>query len=159
MSTARLNRQFDQYSAFHRTRGNHLCHHFGIPLIMTSLLGLLSHWKITIHGLPDVDGGVVLWLGATLWYTWLDWRLAIPFSVFSLGGYLLGRSLSPWVLWSLFVLGWILQIIGHAVYEKKSPALLTNFKHFFIGPLWVFARWIQYPESSKILNPNQITTD
>jgi hypothetical protein len=42
----------------------------------------------------------------------------------------------------LFIVGWIFQFVGHAVYEKKSPAFMKNFEHLFIGPPWVFAKAI-----------------
>ena len=44
----------------------------------------------------------------------------------------------------LFALGWILQGVGHAFYEKKSPAFLRNVLHMLIGPLWVFADVMEY---------------
>jgi len=40
---------------------------------------------------------------------------------------------------NVFVLGWILQFIGHAVFEKKSPALFNGFtKSITIGPFFAY---------------------
>jgi hypothetical protein len=44
----------------------------------------------------------------------------------------------------LQVVGWAFQLFGHYVYEKKSPAFLTTLSHLFVGPMWIFARWIGY---------------
>lgn len=74
----------------------------------------------------------------------LDWKLALPFGLFSLGLYLLGRVMPVPVLILIFVLGWVLQFIGHFRYEKKSPAFLSNIRHLLIGPLWIFAQWVDY---------------
>jgi uncharacterized membrane protein YGL010W len=43
-------------------------------------------------------------------------------------------------LWGVFVLGWVLQFVGHGHYEKKSPAFFKNLTHLLIGPLWVFSK-------------------
>lgn len=46
----------------------------------------------------------------------------------------------PWVGAAMFAGGWILQFVGHGVFEKKSPAFLTNVAHLLIGPLWWFTK-------------------
>ncbi|HEY8130532.1 MAG TPA: Mpo1-like protein, partial [Thermoanaerobaculia bacterium] len=48
-----------------------------------------------------------------------------------------GSALPFWVNVALFVLGWILQFVGHSVYEKRQPAFLTNALHLLVGPLWI----------------------
>jgi len=37
---------------------------------------------------------------------------------------------------ALFVIGWILQFVGHA-FEGKPPAFLSNPKYLIIGPMWL----------------------
>jgi uncharacterized membrane protein YGL010W len=36
-----------------------------------------------------------------------------------------------------FVLGWIFQAVGHAVYEKNSPAFFRNLVHLLVGPAYL----------------------
>jgi uncharacterized membrane protein YGL010W len=43
-----------------------------------------------------------------------------------------------WAL-GLFVVGWILQFIGHAI-EGNRPAFFQNPVYFFIGPWWLIRR-------------------
>jgi len=147
-ASKKLSSYFKDYAAYHKTSGNKVTHYFGIPMIVISLLGLLSHLVIvpTLGGSAyfQLDGGVILWAGAVLWYLYLDWKLAIPFAVFNLGLYFLGRALPVPICWTLFVGGWIFQLVGHSVYEKKSPAFLTNVTHLLVGPIWIFARLIGY---------------
>jgi uncharacterized membrane protein YGL010W len=141
----KLQAYFKDYDAYHSTTGNEVCHYFGIPFIVVSLLGLLSAWVIdsgSIFGSPllRVDGGLILWALASLWYLFLDWKMGLSFSFVVLGGYFFGRTLPGGALWALFVFGWVLQGIGHAKYEKKSPAFFRNVTHLMIGPLWIFAK-------------------
>ena len=37
-----------------------------------------------------------------------------------------------------FVAGWIFQGIGHARYEKKSPAFFKNLLHLLVGPIFLW---------------------
>jgi len=39
---------------------------------------------------------------------------------------------------TLFIVGWILQFIGHA-FEGKKPSFMSNPVYLFIGPVW----WIK----------------
>ncbi len=40
---------------------------------------------------------------------------------------------------TLFILGWILQFIGHA-FEGNKPAFFSNPIYLLIGPLWLLKR-------------------
>lgn len=147
-SPQRLTRYFTDYSSFHETRGNRICHYFGVTSILATSLGLLSHVVITGGTLPAfsyrIDGGSIAIIVALFWYFILDWRLALPFAFTLSGLYFLGRALPfPW-LWTFFILGWVIQFVGHYVFEKKSPAFYKNGKHILIGPLWIFAKTVRY---------------
>lgn len=135
-----LNAYLQEYGSFHETRGNRVCHGVGVPLIMVSLLGLLANVGIPLSVPFAWDLGLVFLLIAMVWYLLLDWKLALSFGPVALGAYAAGRPIPPSLLWSLFVAGWVFQLIGHALYEKKSPAFFRNFEHLLIGPLWVFLR-------------------
>jgi uncharacterized membrane protein YGL010W len=74
---------------------------------------------------------------AEIVYVMLEWRLALAMLFISAGMYLVGLWLPLWLNVVLFVLGWIFQFVGHSVYEKKSPAFLTNILHLLVGPLWI----------------------
>ena len=51
-----------------------------------------------------------------------------------------GRFIPAWPALGLFVFGWILQGVGHWVYEKNSPAFFRNFVHLAVGQLWILAK-------------------
>jgi len=48
----------------------------------------------------------------------------------------------------LFVVGWILQIIGHAI-EGNQPAFFRNPIYLLIGPLWLIRR------ATSVLKPGK----
>jgi uncharacterized membrane protein YGL010W len=122
---------FADYARYHATPGNKACHRLGIPMIMFSLLGLLSEID------TPVDLALVLVALASVYYLLLAWRLALVMLAATLAMWLVARELALWVHWVLFVAGWILQGVGHSVYEKKQPAFFRNFVHLLVGPLWI----------------------
>ena len=135
-----LQSHFADYAAFHRTPGNKACHFVGIPLIVLSLFALLAQVPLAEVGGFTVTLAEVLLLGATLYYLTLDAGLALMMLAASALLAAAGRALSPGVALGLFVLGWVLQFVGHYVYEKKSPAFFRNVTHLMVGPLWILAK-------------------
>jgi len=129
-------RLWRDYESHHRSEGNKLCHMAGIPLIMAGLLGLLAIPLFHIGRAP-VELSLVLLLAAGAIDLWLDRKLGAVMLVFSLFLYL-GARLLPWpASLGLFLAGWVLQFVGHGVYEKRSPAFLENLTHLLVGPMWV----------------------
>ncbi len=124
---------FADYASYHQTTGNKWFHRFGIPLIMLTLLGMLARLPIA----PRVDAAILLIVIAEIIYAILDWRLAALMLIPSVAFYFIGAAFPLWVNIALFVVGWILQFIGHSVYEKRKPAFLTNALHLLVGPLWI----------------------
>ena len=134
--SAKIDRLFSDYSAHHKTAGNVVCHFVGIPMIATGLFGLLAVELYRVGGLP-LEATVVLVVLLTPVSLALDWKLTAVLTLVYAGLYL-GARLLPWeVNLGLFIVGWIFQFVGHAHYEKRAPAFMTNLLHLFIGPLWI----------------------
>jgi uncharacterized membrane protein YGL010W len=135
-----LRSHFDDYAAFHRTAGNKACHSFGIPIIVLSSLALLARVPLFPVGGFTVTLAEVLIVLFTVYYLTLDRALG----AFMLAAYValdvLGRFITPVPAAGLFVFGWILQGVGHYVYEKNSPAFFKNFAHLAVGQLWILAK-------------------
>jgi len=119
---------FADYASYHRTKGNKAFHRLGIPLIMLTLIGMLARVPFA---------AIALILVAEIVYAMLDWRLAAIMLVVSAAFYFVGAWIPFWINVALFVVGWIFQFVGHSVYEKRSPAFLTNALHLLVGPLWI----------------------
>ena len=122
------------YGSYHRTRGNLVSHAFGITLIVFGILSLL-------HAVPVAGywtASEVFLLLAFLYYVTLD----VPLAVGVVGAAILldlaARAVgSSKVGAAAFVAGWILQGIGHAVFEKNSPAFFRNLLHLMVGPAYL----------------------
>ena len=138
--TEALRSHFSDYAAFHRTPGNKLCHSLGIPIIVLSSLALLARVPLlSVSGLTLTLAEVLILLFVAYYLT-LDATLA----GFMLVAYAIldavGRLIPAVPAVGLFVFGWILQGVGHYVYEKNSPAFFRNFVHLAVGQLWILAR-------------------
>lgn len=131
-----LDTHFASYDGYHMTKGNKLTHYVGIPMIVFSAFGLLAAVPLPA---PDwFTLGLLAWLSSTVYYVRLDAKRGGAFSFVTFIIYLFSR----WFGWkthvALFVVGWILQLVGHYKYEKKSPAFFTNLSHLLIGPFWIY---------------------
>jgi uncharacterized membrane protein YGL010W len=115
-----------------------MCHYIGVPLITTSLLGLLD---LVPAGPFTVSMILVAAVGA--WAVVLDWRFGSIFAAAAVALYLIGRPINPWVNAGFFVIGWIFQLVGHYKYEGNSPALKDNLLQILIGPMWILARLLK----------------
>lgn len=129
---------FASYSAYHRTTGNKITHYIGIPLIVFSTLGLLA-----LAQFGPLNLGLVLWLVGSIFYCRLDWRCGLPFSAVMFAFYWFSLQVGWQIHLACFIVGWIFQGIGHYVYEKRSPAFITNMSHLLIGPFWIFCRVVR----------------
>ena len=138
--TEALRSHFDDYAAFHRTAGNKVCHSFGIPIIVLASLALLARVPLFALGGLEVTLAEVVIALFVAYYLTLDARLAawmlVAYAVLDAAG----RFIPPLPALGLFVFGWILQGVGHWVYEKNSPAFFRNFVHLAIGQLWILAK-------------------
>ena len=55
---------------------------------------------------------------------------------------------------ALFIVGWILQFVGHAI-EGNQPAFFRNPVYLLIGPLWLIRRAGQLAGLGKPQAPKQ----
>lgn len=128
---------FADYASYHQTAGNKWFHRIGIPLIVLSLIGMLTQVTLADVATIRLDAAMVLIALSSAWYFVMEWRLAIAMTAVSIVFYFVGAAIPFWFNVALFVLGWIFQFIGHKVYEHKNPAFFRNFVHLLVGPLWI----------------------
>jgi uncharacterized membrane protein YGL010W len=135
-----LKEHFADYGAFHATPGNKACHSVGIPMIFFAVLALLGHVPLVrVSGFTVTLAEPVI-LAVTLYYLRLDAALGAMMLIVSVIFAGIGRLIPVPAAAALFVLGWVLQFVGHYVYEKKSPAFFRNVNHLLVGPLWILAK-------------------
>ena len=138
--TDALRTHFAEYAAFHRTAGNQACHSFGIPIIVLSVLALLARVPLAALGGFELTLAELVIPLFVAYYLTLDATLAVAMLVAYVALDAAGRFIAPLAALGLFVFGWILQGVGHWVYEKNSPAFFRNFIHLAVGQLWILAK-------------------
>ena len=139
-----LTDQLADYAAYHRDRRNIVLHLIGIPMIVASIEILLSRPAFSVGGLP-LTPAILISLAVALFYLLLDLRLGLMMALVLAGGAWLGSAVAglPTATWlgtgaGLFVVGWIIQLVGH-VHEGCKPAFLDDLIGLLIGPLFVLA--------------------
>lgn len=133
-----------QYAEYHRDRRNIATHFVGIPLIVLAVAELLSRPGMEVAGLWLSPAALVA-AAAAIFYLRLDLRYGLLMSVLLLLSLWFGAALAvqSTTLWlsvgvALFVVGWIIQFVGH-YYEGRKPAFVDDLMGLLVGPLFVAA--------------------
>lgn len=136
--------QLATYATYHRDPRNIATHFVGVPIIVLSVLILLSRVSVDVAGI-SVSPALLVFLLSSLFYFKLS--LAYGLAMFFIHGALLltaghfaTLSTSAWLGAGvgIFVVGWIIQFIGH-YYEGRKPAFVDDLIGLAIGPLFVVA--------------------
>ena len=132
-----------QYAEYHRDRRNILTHFIGVPMIVFGVSVLMAGMRFSVSGVSLSLAQGVFALVA-LWYLsrgHFGIGLATTLGV----GLLVGLAhlapmdtLARWAAWGggFFVVGWIIQFIGH-YYEGKKPAFADDLVGLLVGPMFV----------------------
>lgn len=134
-----------QYAAYHRDQRNIKTHSLGIPLIVFGIGVLLARPAVLISGLLLTPAWVV-WALGSLWYLTRGNLLlgtstaAVTGILFLLAQQVAGGGVGSWLTWALgtFVLGWVLQFIGH-YYEGRKPAFVDDLIGLLVAPMFITA--------------------
>ncbi len=133
-----------QYAAYHRDTRNILSHFVGIPLIVVAVAVLLSRPAVEAFGLW-LSPATLTAMAAAGFYLHLDLRFGLLMSLLlalSLwaGALLAMQTTALWLASGigLFVIGWIIQFVGH-YYEGRKPAFVDDLMGLAVGPLFVAA--------------------
>jgi uncharacterized membrane protein YGL010W len=134
-----------QYAQYHRDRRNIVSHFIGVPMIVFAVGVLLAKPLFVLGGLSLTPAWVVFALVA-VWYLSRG-DLVLGAAVTAAVGMLLvlahhvgGESTLAWLSWGIgfFVLGWVIQFIGHW-YEGKKPAFVDDMVGLLVGPMFLAA--------------------
>jgi uncharacterized membrane protein YGL010W len=139
-----LTQQLASYAAYHRDRRNIATHFVGIPMIALAVAVLLARPAVVVQGWT-LSPALAVAVLATLYYLRLDRRYGLVMGVLLALSVAAGHGLGAMATatWlgaglGLFVLGWIIQFVGH-VYEGRKPAFVDDLMGLVIGPLFVVA--------------------
>lgn len=138
--------QAQVYASYHRNPITRYTHMAGIPLIILSLMILIGFIHVVIIGVLDINVANLATLALLIYYFRLNWRLALTLTPILLlllwiATFFNHAGPTAFALWSfllLFLLGAILQSIGHFI-EENRPAFVDNFWQVLIAPLFIIA--------------------
>jgi len=139
-----LTQHLSHYALYHRDERNILTHYLGIPLIVIAIFSLLSIPLFSL-GAITLTPTLLLFTATALFYFRLDLRFGLVMLLFSgsclaMALWLAAQPLTVWLSSAigLFVIGWVLQFIGH-YFEGKKPAFVDDIVGLFVGPLFIIA--------------------
>ncbi|HKI44521.1 MAG TPA: Mpo1-like protein [Balneolales bacterium] len=116
----KVDRLLQDYASSHRTKGNIITHFIGIPLIVLGLISMLVRLPLLSESFTVAEALIIL---VTIFYFALDVKLGTVMLIAVLLLDVVARGIgSFWIGFLIFATGWLFQGIGHAVYEKHSPA-------------------------------------
>jgi uncharacterized membrane protein YGL010W len=145
MSTL-FEQQLAAYASYHRDPRNRATHFIGIPAIVFSLLLPFALWRFSIAGF-DLSAAWVLAAVAAIGWIALDRSIGFAMLAMLIPMLLIaewivragGTAAAWWTFAIFFVGGWIFQLVGHAAFEGRRPALLDNLFQAFVGPMFIMA--------------------
>lgn len=141
---------FTEYGHSHKNKINKAFHWVCIPLIVFSLMGLLtsipshfiSFW-LPLKYQPYFNWASIVLFITLLYYINLSFSLALGMGLFAavciIGNVWLSQKITL-PLWAtsliIFVVAWVGQFIGHKI-EGKKPSFLKDLQFLMIGPAWL----------------------
>ena len=135
------------YGISHQNPANKKIHWVCVPVIMFTLIGLLSLVKFEIGNFKFNLSYILISL-AWLFYLRLSIKISVGMfgisALFLLGIYQLEEliGLQNWTLFfiyfGVFVLAWIGQFIGHKI-EGQKPSFFEDLQFLLIGPAWLLS--------------------
>ena len=134
-----------QYAAYHRDRRNIASHFLGVPLIVFAIGVLLARPSFVLGSVVLTPAWVVFALAAAWYLTRGNLSLGVAVSaavgmLIALAHHVGGSGTGAWLAWGIgfFVVGWIIQFIGHW-YEGRKPAFVDDIVGLLVGPMFVTA--------------------
>ena len=131
-----------QYASYHRNTRNVITHIVGIPIIVVSVAALLARLTLDVNGVT-LSAAMLMAAASIVFYLRLDLGLGLLMAVLMSGSVVIGHDIAalPMMQWLLvsvgsFVVGWIIQFIGH-YFEGRKPAFVDDLSGLAIGPLFV----------------------
>jgi len=140
-------RQLVYYAQAHRDHVNGVMHIIGNPIIFIGVVVPLCQVPVMVLGVQVSLAPLLVIPALLLWTIW-DVALGLAIVAASIPLLFIATTIASntSVVWAwiisvtLFVLGWVLQIVGHQVFEGQRPTLLDNPVQMLISPMYIFAK-------------------
>ena len=140
----------DAYGESHQNKTNKIIHWICVPLIMFSLLGILSLIKFTTPIFSSyycINVAHLLIILSIIFYFRLSSPITIGMIIYSaLNLYIIhqfellyaSQSILLMIYIAIFVGAWIGQFIGHKI-EGQKPSFFEDLQFLLIGPAWLLS--------------------
>jgi uncharacterized membrane protein YGL010W len=140
-------RQLAVYAEYHQDWRNCATHVIGNPILFLAAVLPLSSLSVTAFG---VQTSAATLLVIPVLILWIILDVAIGLAIVGAAMPLLSAAAmiasrvsiaGIWIITAgLIIIGWTLQIVGHAFFEHRRPALLDNPIHMLISPMFIVAK-------------------
>ena len=134
------------YAAYHRHPVNRAIHFLGIPAIVWGAMVMLGLVELATFGSVTVTLAHVATLALLAWYLSMDFGLGVAtvavFTVLLVSALQVAAQDADTALrvaGAVFILGWVVQFVGHGIWEKRRPAVLDNLLQAFVAPVFLVA--------------------
>ena len=140
-----VNEWNEEYAKYHKNKTNKIIHWICIPLIMFSLLGLLSLMTLFTYNSVAISALWFFIIFAIGYYIKLSKSLALGMTIVSICFIYFIELINQnfinqkfEIFLGIFIISWIGQFIGHKI-EGKKPAFIKDLQFLLIGPLWLLS--------------------
>lgn len=140
-NNTKLNAILIEYGVSHQNSINQKIHKICVPIILFSILGLLSlvpgpfHWA----------SYAFIFFGLSYYFQFKNWSVFVVILSQVIPMMLAIHFLEQFnfKIWlSLFLLAWIGQFIGHKI-EGKKPSFFQDVFFLLIGPIWILKSFLK----------------
>ena len=137
-----LQELFAEYTECHRHPVNILIHKIAVPMIFFNAMVMLD-W-VALGEIPGSSGwpmtlGQLFVILCAIWYLAMDVKLGVLLSLSFAVMLALGWVTPGWVVIAIGIFGWVIQLAGHLVWEKKAPNFTRNAIQALVGPIYFLA--------------------
>jgi len=134
--------QLSTYKSVHLNPQNIKTHFIGVPMIIWSAFLMLGTIRFDWQDY-QISVAIILTVLVLGYYMALHMRLALGLVLFILPVLYTSEQVvhtsHPFIIAiSIFVIGWMMQFIGHH-YEKAKPAFMDDLNQLLIGPFFLMA--------------------
>ncbi|MGE6568237.1 DUF962 domain-containing protein [Shewanella vesiculosa] len=134
--------QLSTYKSVHLNPQNIKTHFIGVPMIIWSAFLMLGTIRFDWQDY-QISVAMILTVLVLGYYMALHMRLALGLVLFILPVLYTSEQVvhtsHPFIIAiSIFVIGWVMQFIGHH-YEKAKPAFMDDLNQLLIGPFFLMA--------------------
>lgn len=147
-----LQKQYEFYHKFHKNHINQFIHILCIPIILWTFAVFFSYIDFNyssiilcpFFGFINLNGTSIILTIYSLYYFILEPRLGmimyciLYFMQITSYYFYLYISYAWYYALVIHIISWILQLLGHYIFEKNKPALISGLvQSFLIAPLFV----------------------